>query len=76
MDRTVKIWKAPELMRAPAEPTIQSGAGGGGPRAACIVESEKLCPGEERVGRCLRAHIDLLSAECKAALGRGQRGIN
>jgi len=36
------------------------------------VESEKLCVGEERVGRCLRAHMNQLSADCKAALGSGR----
>jgi hypothetical protein len=69
MDRTVKLWDTPTQ----ASPTRQvAGGGGGGVRAACRGESEKLCAGEERAGRCLRAQMDQLSAECKAALGAGR----
>ena len=38
-------------------------------RKACQSEIEKLCPGEEHAGRCLRSHsADQLSEACKAAL--------
>ena len=66
MDRTVKLWDTPTQ----ASPTRQgAGGGGGGVRAACRAESERLCAGEERVGHCLRAQMDRLSADYKAALG-------
>ena len=38
-------------------------------RAACSAEVEKLCPGEDRVGQCLREHESELSDKCKAGLG-------
>jgi WD40 repeat protein len=71
MDWTIKLWDAPNLGQAPPRPTGQGGGGGegGSVRAACRAESEKLCTGDQRVGPCLRAHLDLLSAGCKAALG-------
>ena len=38
-------------------------------RKACQSEIERLCPGEEHAGRCLRSHsADQLSEACKAAL--------
>ena len=65
MDRTVKLWDTPK----PASPVA---TGGGGLRSACRAEIEQLCPGEERIGRCLRTYQDKLSGTCKAALGQGQ----
>jgi hypothetical protein len=38
-------------------------------RAACSAEIEKLCPGEDRIGQCLRKHESELSDKCKAGLG-------
>jgi WD40 repeat protein len=74
MDRTVKLWETPILAQASANPGRQAGdgGGGGGVRAACKAEAELLCAGETRVGRCLRAHMDQLSADCKSALGPGR----
>jgi len=72
MDRTVRLWETPQLAHSPASPTSQGGGGGSGVRAACRAESEKLCAGEERIGQCLRAQMDQLSADCKAALGSGR----
>jgi len=75
MDRTVKLWNTPRLTQAPTLESSQisrEGAGGRGVRTACSAEAEKLCNGEERVGRCLRAHMDQLSPDCKAALGPGR----
>src|SRR5216683_8294601 len=49
---------------------------GQGPvRTACRSEIERLCPGEESAGRCLRSHSpDQLSEACRAALAnRGSR---
>jgi hypothetical protein len=49
---------------------------GQGPvRTACRSEIERLCPGEESAGRCLRSHgPDQLSEACRAALAnRGSR---
>jgi len=75
MDRTVKLWDTPNLAQAQARPASQGGGGGESRsvRAACRAESEKLCAGEQRVGRCLRAHVDQLSADCNAALDSGRR---
>jgi hypothetical protein len=75
MDRTVKLWDTPRLAQVRASPTSQGNGGGegSGVRAACKIESEKLCAGEERLGRCLRARMDQLSADCKAALGSSGR---
>jgi hypothetical protein len=76
MDRTVKLWDTPKLAHSPASPTIQGGGegGGSGVRDACRAESERLCGGDERVGRCLRAQMDQLSAGCKAALDSRRGG--
>jgi len=71
MDRTVKLWNTPQLVPPLVNPSSEGG-GGRGVRAACRAESEKLCAGEERVGRCLRTHMDQLSGDCKAALGSGR----
>lgn len=38
-------------------------------RAACSAEVDKLCPGEDRIGQCLRKHESDLSEKCKAGLG-------
>jgi hypothetical protein len=79
MDRTVKLWDTPGLAQVRVSPTSQGSGGGGGGgvgsgvRAACKIESERLCAGEERLGRCLRARMDQLSADCKAALGSSGR---
>jgi hypothetical protein len=60
----------------------QGSKGSGGPtqgpgpvRTACQSEIERLCPGEEHAGHCLRSHSrDHLSETCKAALAsRGSR---
>lgn len=40
-------------------------------RAACSTEVEKFCPGEDRIGKCLRQHESELSDKCKAGLGPG-----
>jgi WD40 repeat protein len=78
MDRTVKLWDTPKLAHSPASPTIRGGGEGGGSgsgvRDACRAESERLCAGDERVGRCLRAQTDQLSAGCKAALDSRRGG--
>ena len=37
--------------------------------AACSAEVAKLCPGEDRIGQCLRKHESELSEKCKAGLG-------
>jgi hypothetical protein len=80
MDRTVKLWGTPKLPRSPASPTVHGGGegggsgGGSGVRDACRGESERLCAGDERVGRCLRAQMDQLSAGCKAALDSRRGG--
>ena len=74
MDWTVKLWDTPKLAHSPASPTDHGGGEGGGSgsgsgvRDACRAESERLCAGDERVGRCLRAQTDQLSAGCRAAL--------
>ncbi len=50
------------------------GRGQGPVRAACDAEVKKLCTGDERAGKCLRAHEGELSNGCKAALAtRGQQ---
>jgi hypothetical protein len=78
MDRTVKLWGTPKLALSPASPTVQGGREGGGSRSgvrdACRAESERLCAGDERVGQCLRAQMDKLSAGCKAALDSRRGG--
>lgn len=38
-------------------------------RAACSADIDKLCPGEDRIGQCLRKHESELSEKCKAGLG-------
>jgi hypothetical protein len=70
MDRTIKLWDTPKLAYSPFATVHSGGEGGGrgGVREACRVESDRLCAGDERVGRCLRAQMDQLSAGCKAAL--------
>jgi hypothetical protein len=75
MDRFVKIWDVPnqrfaqtsEQKSKQESPADQ----GGGVRAACKSEIEKLCPGEERVGRCLRKQQEKLSLACRSAMGQG-----
>lgn len=42
---------------------------GGRIRAVCSAEIDKLCAGEDRIGRCLRKQMDELSESCKAGLG-------
>jgi hypothetical protein len=39
-------------------------------RAGCGPEIEKLCAGDDRVGQCLRKHMDELSERCKGSLGK------
>ncbi len=38
-------------------------------RAACSEEIERLCAGDDRIGKCLRKHETDLSEKCKAGLG-------
>lgn len=76
MDRTIKLWNTPQL-QAPESPRLSQGTGrgggGGSVRSTCKPEVEKLCVGETRVGKCLRAHVDQLSSDRKAELGRDNR---
>jgi hypothetical protein len=53
-----------------------SGQGGGREaiRAACGPDIDKLCAGEDRIGQCLRTHMDELSEACKAGLGDRRDG--
>lgn len=37
-------------------------------QAICKADIDKHCPGEERIGQCLRRHESELSSECTAAL--------
>jgi len=63
--------------QGPAQGSGDGGGGGGGGgqvRIACQVDIQTLCASEERVGRCLRNHLDRLSEGCRTAIdSRGSR---
>ena len=52
-----------------AIPACKGNEGPEAVRAACSAEIDKLCPGEDRIGQCLRKHESDLSERCKAGLG-------